>query len=85
MAGDSIQLDALAEILGIKPYHVLRDLIGLEVFAKPTDLISVGTANDIAMAYGFEILFGNAPEPKLMAKEEETSGFVSLDQNTFRI
>lgn len=85
LASDSIQIDALSEILGIKTYEVLRDLIGLEVFAKPTDLITADTANKIAVAYGFEILPGNASKPKQVAKEKDAAGSVSRDQNTFKI
>jgi hypothetical protein len=85
LAGDSIQIDALSEILGIKTYKVLRDLIGLEVFAKPTDLIAAETANKIAAAYGFEILPGNSSKPKQIAKDKDSAGSVSWDQNTFKI
>lgn len=60
LAGDSIQIDALADLLGIKSYQVLKDLIGLEIFAKETDLIFADTANEIASTYGFEIIPGRA-------------------------
>ena len=58
LRGNSIQISALADIIGIKGYEILRGLIDMGIFAKATDLITADTANEISKAYGFEIVVG---------------------------
>jgi hypothetical protein len=73
LAGDSIQIDALADLIGIKSYQVLKELIKMEIFAKATDLIHADTASEIASAYGFEVIPGILPRRLDRSGEESSS------------
>ena len=53
---NSIQICALADLLGIKAYEVLRHLITLGIFAKSTDSIDADTVQAISSVYGCEIV-----------------------------
>lgn len=58
LEGDSINLNDLAEMLEIKPYKVLRDLIIRKISLESADWIPVDTANEIASRYGLEFVAG---------------------------
>ncbi len=49
LRSDSIQICALADIIGIKGYEILRGLIDMGIFATATDLITADTANEISV------------------------------------
>ena len=84
--GDSIQIDALSEILGIKTHEVLQELPGMQVPIKLADLIVGDTAKEIVTAFSFETLPGNEKKPEQsLAEEKNPAGSVSVDQNTFKI
>jgi len=54
--GESIRITEFAELLGVRSYEILRDLIGLEIFAKSSDSITLDTANKISGRYGIVIV-----------------------------
>ncbi len=72
--GDAIRITELAELLRIKSYTILRDLIGLEIFAKGSDSITMDTANKISWRYGIVIVCENS-----LAVEENLDNFEKLE------
>ena len=72
LRGNSIEINALADIIGIKGYEMLRDLIDLGIFAKATDSITADTANEIAKAYGFEVVAGERSGPSKTEPKDKT-------------
>ena len=50
---DYIELRELAELLGLKPFKVVADVLALGVFKHADEMIDFSTAATIAQKHGF--------------------------------
>jgi translation initiation factor IF-2 len=51
--GDYIQVAELAELLGLKPFKVVAELLEMQIFKPANELIDFSTAAKIASGRGF--------------------------------
>ncbi len=50
---DYVEVRELAELLGLKPFKVVADILKLRIFKHPDELIDFPTASKIAKKHGF--------------------------------
>jgi len=63
LSGDAIRITELADLLEIRGYEVLRDLVQLEHFAKTTDTVSTEIAVKVGLKHGVDfVLIDSAAE-----------------------
>jgi hypothetical protein len=56
LSGDAIQITELADLIGIRGYEVLRDLVQLEHFAKTNDTVSAEIAVKVGLKHGVNFI-----------------------------
>lgn len=62
----AIRITELADLLGIRGYEVLRDLVQLEHFAKPTDMVSTEIAVKVGLKHGVDfVMIDSAAEGEI--------------------
>jgi hypothetical protein len=81
---NAIQIFALADLLGIKAYEILRHLITLGIFAKSTDPIAADIAQAISSVYGCEIVCDGSTLGE-ESKDEKASGPDFHKRTTFEL
>ena len=63
LSGDNIRVTELADLLGIRGYEVIRDLLELKHFVKTTDSVSAELAMKVGFKHGVDfVLIDSAAE-----------------------
>jgi hypothetical protein len=66
ISGDAIRIKELADLLGIRGYEVLRDLIQLKHFPKTTDTVNTEIAVKVGLKHGVDfVLIDSEAEGKV--------------------
>lgn len=60
LSGDTIRITKLADLLGLRGYEVLRDLIELEHFVKTTDSVSAELAMKVGLKHGVDFVMNES-------------------------
>ena len=88
LSGDTIRITELADLLGIRGYEALRDLVELEHFVKTTDSVSAELAVKVGLKHGVDFVMTKSAAE---ARGGKGSGFypaptsAACDNMTFQI